>query len=83
MVRRYPFQMGNKLTCTCIQMPIFQTETNGTVRKQKFIMGRRNWCQVDWDAHTGDLSFDIRVEKDKGLGQTVGCVLPFKFKGPC
>lgn len=55
-------------------MPIFQTETNGTPRKQKFIMGRRNWCQVDWDQLTGELNFDIRVEKEKGLGETVGCV---------
>ncbi|KAF8232307.1 hypothetical protein L208DRAFT_1272706 [Tricholoma matsutake] len=53
-------------------IPIFDTETNGTPRKQKFIMGRRNWCQVEWDPRTGELIFDIRVEKDKGLGQTVG-----------
>jgi hypothetical protein len=37
-------------------------------------MGRRNWCQVDWDQLTGELNFDIRVEKEKGLGETVGCV---------
>ena len=55
-------------------MPIFRTETNGTLRKQKFIMGRRNWCQVDWDQQTGELNFDIRVEKEKGLGETVGSV---------
>lgn len=57
------------------QMPVFQTETNGQTRRQKFIMGRRNWCSVDWDPHTGDLMFDIRVEKEKGLGDTVGCVM--------
>lgn len=38
-------------------------------------MGRRNWCQVDWDSGTGELVFDIRVEKEKGGGQTVGCVM--------
>jgi hypothetical protein len=59
-----------------LQLPIFQTETNGSSRKQKFIMGRRNWCQVDWDLGSGDLTFDIRVEKEKGMGQTVGCVRP-------
>jgi hypothetical protein len=39
-------------------------------------MGRRNWCQVDWDVHTGELIFDLRIEKEKGLGETVGRVLP-------
>ncbi|KAF8061567.1 hypothetical protein FPV67DRAFT_1563868 [Lyophyllum atratum] len=53
-------------------MPIFQNETNGQPRKQKFIMGRRNWCKVVWEPQTGDLIFDIRVEKEKGLGETVG-----------
>ncbi|KAF8894700.1 hypothetical protein BD779DRAFT_1502479 [Infundibulicybe gibba] len=53
-------------------MPVFLKDTNGTPRKQKFIMGRRNWCQVEWESATGDLIFDIRVEKEKGLGETVG-----------
>ncbi|KAF5386786.1 hypothetical protein D9615_001876 [Tricholomella constricta] len=53
-------------------MPIFQAEPNGQARKQKFIMGRRNWCKVVWDPHSGDVVFDIRVEKEKGLGETVG-----------
>ncbi|GLB35393.1 hypothetical protein LshimejAT787_0209580 [Lyophyllum shimeji] len=53
-------------------MPVFQNETNGQPRKQKFIMGRRNWCKVEWDPQTGDMIFDIRVEKEKGLGETVG-----------
>jgi len=53
-------------------VPIFSTETDGSARKQKFIMGRRNWCSVDWDQVTGDLIFDIRVEKAKGIGKTVG-----------
>lgn len=35
-------------------------------------MGRRNWCSVDWDRMTGDLMFDIRVEKEQGVGVTVG-----------
>jgi hypothetical protein len=52
-------------------LPIFQTETNGTVRKKKHIMGQRNWCCVDWN-DSGELAFDIRVEKVKGQGETVG-----------
>jgi len=51
-------------------IPIFTTETNGKPRKQKFIMGRRNWCQVNWE--NGDWMFDIRVEIEKGVGETVG-----------
>jgi len=53
-------------------LPIFETETNGSPRKQKFIMGRRNWCGVRWDRSSGDLVFEIHVEKEKGHGQTVG-----------
>ncbi|KAG5652343.1 hypothetical protein H0H81_005364 [Sphagnurus paluster] len=53
-------------------LPLFQTDTNGQPRKQKFIMGRRNWCKVVWDPRTGDLVFDLRIEKEKGLGETVG-----------
>ncbi|KAJ7046626.1 hypothetical protein C8F04DRAFT_1307530, partial [Mycena alexandri] len=51
-------------------IPLFKTETNGKPRKQKFIMGRRNWCQVDYD--DGDWIFEIHVEREKGMGQTVG-----------
>ncbi|KAG6919956.1 hypothetical protein DXG01_013305 [Tephrocybe rancida] len=63
-------------------IPLFQNETNGTPRKQKFIMGRRNWCAVDWDERSGDVVFDIRVEKEKGLGETVGNVV-YKIFYPC
>jgi hypothetical protein len=41
-------------------------------------MGRRNWCSIRWDQKSGELSFDIRVEREKGVGETVGCVcFPF------
>jgi len=53
-------------------VPLFSTETDGQSRKQKFIMGKRNWCMVDWEEQTGELVFDIRVEKEKGRGKTVG-----------
>ncbi|PPQ81212.1 hypothetical protein CVT25_015736 [Psilocybe cyanescens] len=53
-------------------VPIFKKEPMGQSRKQKFIMGRRNWCRVDWDENTGDLIFDIRVEREKGYGITTG-----------
>ncbi|KDQ06742.1 hypothetical protein BOTBODRAFT_39397 [Botryobasidium botryosum FD-172 SS1] len=53
-------------------LPIFQRDTNGTPLKSKMIMGRRNWCSVMRDNSTGELEFDIRVEKVKGRGETVG-----------
>ncbi|KAF9246124.1 hypothetical protein BU15DRAFT_84931 [Melanogaster broomeanus] len=57
-------------------MPIFTHEPDGTPRaKNKYIMGRRNWCAIWWDSYTGDLVFDIRVEKEKGLGDSVGYVI--------
>lgn len=37
-------------------------------------MGRRNWCSTRLDDTTGDLEFDIRVEREKGVGETVGYV---------
>jgi hypothetical protein len=35
-------------------------------------MGRRNWCSITLEQPSGDLLFDIRVEKAKGHGETVG-----------
>jgi len=52
--------------------PLFLTDTDGTQRKQKHIMGKRNWCQVDWDPRTAELTFDLRIEAEKGRGTTVG-----------
>ncbi|KAF9009415.1 hypothetical protein BDQ17DRAFT_1348058 [Cyathus striatus] len=53
-------------------IPLFEKDTEGKNQKQKYIMGQRNWCQVDYDLHTGDIIFDIRVERQKGYGVTVG-----------
>ncbi len=55
-------------------MPIFTTEPDGQSPKQRLIMGRRNWCQAEVDRQSGELLFDIRVEKKQGCGVTVGCV---------
>ncbi|KAF9264742.1 hypothetical protein L218DRAFT_862250 [Marasmius fiardii PR-910] len=54
-------------------LPIFSTEGDGSSRKQKYIMGKRNWCSSWLDESTGELIFDIRVEKDKGVGKSTGC----------
>ncbi|KAK7689123.1 hypothetical protein QCA50_007814 [Cerrena zonata] len=55
-------------------MPVFEVDTDGSAPKSKYIMGRRNWCSVTWDPASGDLVFDIRVEKRKGYGETVGYI---------
>ena len=57
---------------TTAQIPLFERDTDGSAPKSKYIMGKRNWCSVDWDPATGDLVWDIRVEIQKGYGQTTG-----------
>lgn len=54
------------------QVPIFGKDTDGSSRKQKYIMGRRNWCIVERDEMTGEMIFDVRVERAKGEGNSVG-----------
>lgn len=51
-------------------VPLFTKDTDGSSRKQKYIMGRRNWCSINWAANSAELVFDIRVEKEKGAGRT-------------
>ncbi|KAG7092398.1 hypothetical protein E1B28_008755 [Marasmius oreades] len=53
-------------------LPVFTNDTDGSPRRQKYIMGKRNWCSTVFDESTGDLVFDIRVEKEKGIGQSTG-----------
>ncbi|THH08214.1 hypothetical protein EW145_g2858 [Phellinidium pouzarii] len=56
-------------------VPVFMRDTDGSTGKSKVVMGRRNYCIADCDASTGDLVFDIRVEKEKGYGTTVGYII--------
>lgn len=70
----YPYALSRHLPLVS-QMPLFTHDPDGTPReKNKFIMGRRNWCAVWWDRNSGEMVFDIRVEKEKGLGESVGYV---------
>lgn len=55
-------------------MPLFTHEPDGASRVNKYIMGRRNWCAVWWEPNSGEMVFDIRVERGKGLGESVGYV---------
>lgn len=54
------------------QFPLFDKDTDGSKPKSHYVMGRRNWCSITLKRPSGDLLFDIRVEKKKGHGETVG-----------
>ena len=70
-----------RLNLTDSQVPLFKKDTDGTPLKANLVMGRRNWCQVEWDQPSGDLIFDIRVERAQGHGNSVRYVpsLPHRF----
>jgi len=53
-------------------VPLFEKDPSGNPLKSRHIMGRRNWCSTTWDETTGEVEFDIRVERAKGIGETVG-----------
>jgi len=53
-----------------IMLPLFANDPDGSSRKQKYIMGRRNWCSVDWSPTEGSLLFTLQVEREKGGGLT-------------
>ena len=52
-------------------IPLFDKDTDGTKSKGQYIMGRRNWCSVVLDTRSGEMIFDLRIEKAKGHGTTV------------
>jgi hypothetical protein len=54
------------------QVALFDKDTDGSKPKSHYIMGRRNWCCITLHQSSGDLSFDIRVEREQGHGETVG-----------
>ncbi|GBE82620.1 Uncharacterized protein SCP_0410050 [Sparassis crispa] len=53
-------------------VPVFERDANGAPTKSKYIMGRRNYCIVNWESASGDLIFELRIEKNKGMGETTG-----------
>jgi hypothetical protein len=65
--------VGDSLTPSWrFKVPLFDRDTDGSKPKSQYIMGRRNWCSIMLKQPSGDLSFDIRVEKKTGYGETVG-----------
>jgi len=57
------------------KIQLFDKDTDGSKPKSHYIMGRRNWCCITLKQPSNDLLFDIRVEKEKGHGDTVGYVI--------
>ncbi len=53
------------------QIPLFKYGPNGKLRNKKNILGRRNYCIVYYEEESMSLVFDIRAEKEKGVGTTV------------
>jgi hypothetical protein len=52
-------------------IPLFTNDTDGKPMSRKLVQARRNYTIVEY-LPTGELVFDIRVEKSQGLGETVG-----------
>ncbi|KAI0253864.1 hypothetical protein BJV78DRAFT_1371871 [Lactifluus subvellereus] len=52
--------------------PLFSKDADGSKPKSQYIMGRRNWCSITLEHPSEELLFDIRVEKKKGHGETIG-----------
>lgn len=49
-------------------VPLFSENLDGKKQNDAYIMGARNWAAVDYVVDSGELQFDIRVEKSKGTG---------------
>ena len=64
-VRKSPVRTacGDELAAT------FAHTANG---RSQYIMGRRNYTSIQFDEQTGNLNFDICVEKTQGTGETKG-----------
>jgi hypothetical protein len=52
-------------------LPLFENDTDGKKLPKPFTLPRRNYASVQY-LPSGDLQFDIRVEKWQGAGETVG-----------
>jgi hypothetical protein len=60
---------------------LFEKDEHGASGKSKYIMGKRNWTAAAVDTVSGELVFDIRVEYERGNGNTTGCgVLSSSFR---
>ncbi|KAL1409475.1 hypothetical protein Q8F55_003458 [Vanrija albida] len=53
-----------------MMLPIFDKDTDGKKQRKPYVLPRRNYTAIQY-LDTGDLLFDLRVEKFKGAGDTV------------
>lgn len=47
-------------------------QADGSEPKSKTVMGRRNYCIVNYVPQSGELDFSIQVEVSQGSGETKG-----------
>jgi len=52
-------------------VPLFEKDTDGSKMSKPYTMPRRNYASVQYLEDTGELRFDIRIEKSQGAGETV------------
>jgi hypothetical protein len=57
------------------QVPVFQEGLRTESRRLNYVAGARNYTIGERDPATGDLVFDIRVERWQGQGVTKGYVM--------
>ena len=50
-------------------LPLFEVDLDEKASKNKYIMGARNWCAVDYDESTNEVVFSLHVEKKPGTGR--------------
>ncbi|PKI85511.1 hypothetical protein MVES_000698 [Malassezia vespertilionis] len=50
-------------------LPMFKNNPDGSKQSNKYIIGARNWCAVDYMEDSNELKFDLRVEKSKGSSE--------------
>ena len=50
-------------------LPLFDRDFHGKTQSNKYVVGARNWCAVNYDKESGDLVMQLRVEKEQGTGK--------------
>jgi hypothetical protein len=59
-------------------LKLFDKDTDGSPLKRPYVIARRNYASIIYDENTGELNFEIRVEKAPGVGESV----PYRVAAP-
>lgn len=59
-------------------LPVFEKDTDGFNRANKWVIGRRNYAFIQLNPETNDLYWDLMVEKQQGHGECV----PYRVTAP-